>query len=87
MKFFVFLSSLFAIAGCANKAEEVNYSSHKSVYVILGDHVYEIPPPPPRVYVPSAPSSSIIIPAQPNFVPIMPEESRKRLEMLLTNKK
>ena len=40
---------------------------------------------PPTVYVPSAPSQSIIIPPKPNFIPVMPEESQDRLKMLLTN--
>ena len=87
MKFFIFISVLFTILGCANKLEEPNYLGATPVYVIHKGQTYEIPPPPPRIYVPSAPSSSLIIPAKPNFIPVMPEESRKRLEMLLTNKK
>jgi hypothetical protein len=86
MKFFVFISALFIIAGCANK-EEPNYLGATPVYVILDGQTYEIPPRPPNIYVPSAPSSSIVIPAQPTFIPVMPEESRQRLKMLLTNKK
>ena len=87
MKFFVFISALFVIAGCANKLEQPNYSRHQPVYVILDGQTYEIPPPPPNIYVPSAPSSSIVIPAQPSFIPVMPEDSRQRLKMLLTNSK
>jgi hypothetical protein len=56
------------------------------IYVIHEDQTYEIPPPPPMVYVPSAPSSSLVIPPHPNFTPVMPEDSRNRLKMLLTNK-
>ena len=85
MKFFIFISALFIIAGCANK-EEPNYLGATPVYVILDGQTYEIPPRPPNIYVPSAPSQSIIIPAQPTFIPVMPEESRNRLKMLLTNK-
>jgi len=87
MKFFVFLCVLFTIVGCANKLEQPNYLGATPVYVIHRGQTYEIPPPPPSIYVPSAPSSSLVIPAHPNFTPVMPEESRKRLEMLLTNKK
>tara|TARA_R100000322_G_scaffold3584_1_gene2896 strand:- start:131 stop:394 length:264 start_codon:yes stop_codon:yes gene_type:complete len=84
MKNFVFLCGLFLIAGCVNKIEEPNYLGTTPVYVILDGQTYEIPPRPPNIYVPSAPSSSLVIPAQPNFIPVMPEESRKRLEILLT---
>lgn len=87
MKFFIFISALFIIAGCSNKLEQPNYLGEMPVYVIHKGQTYEIPPPPPRIYVPSAPSQSIIIPAQPNFIPVMPEESLNRLKMLLTNKK
>lgn len=87
MKFFIFISVLFTIVGCANKLEQPNYLGAMPVYVIHKGQTYEIPPPPPSIYVPSAPSQSIIIPAQPNFIPVMPEESRNRLKMLLTNKK
>ena len=86
MKIFIFISVLFTIVGCANKLEQPNYLGATPVYVILDGQTYEIPPPPPNIYVPSAPSQSIIIPAQPNFIPVMPEESRNRLKMLLTNK-
>ncbi len=86
MKFFIFISVLFTIVGCANKLEQPNYLGTTPVYVILDGQTYEIPPPPPNIYVPSAPSQSIIIPAQPTFIPVMPEESRNRLKMLLTNK-
>ena len=86
MKFFIFISALFIIAGCSNKLEQPNYLGTTPVYVILEGQTYEIPPPPPNIYVPSAPSSSLVIPAQPNFIPVMPEESRQRLKMLLTNK-
>ena len=98
MKFFIFISALFTILGCSNKlSEQVDYYNtpfpskgfsiptlmQPPIYVIHEDQTYEIPPPPPRIYVPSAPSSSLVIPAQPNFIPVMPEESTKKIRNAL----
>ena len=92
-KFYIFIFALF-IGGCANK-EQPNYIGTLPHYAV--DSRVNIPhgiaceccPPlrPPQIKVPSAPSSSFIIPAQPNFIPHMPEESRNRLKMLLTKRK
>ena len=82
MKYFVFLSVLFVIAGCANK-EYPNYIGVLPAYA----HQLQAPPQPPQIIVPSAPSDSIIVGKPPSFVPVMPEESLNRLKMLLTNKK
>ena len=82
MKFFVFISALFIIAGCANK-EEPNYIGVIPAYA----HQWDAPPRPPQILVPSAPSDSIIVGRPPRFIPVMPEESMQRLKMLLTNKR
>ena len=87
MKKLIFISALFIITGCANKVEEPNYIGVLPVYAVHQTKALRLPPPPPRVYVPSPPSLSVVIPARPNFIPVMPEESRKRLEMLLTQRR
>jgi len=86
MKYFLIILPLI-FGGCLANKEEPNYLGVQPTYVIHKGEVYSIPPPPPFIHVPSAPSSSLIIPAQPNFIPHMPEESRNRLKMLLTNNK
>ena len=82
MKYFVFLSVLFVIAGCANK-EYPNYIGVVPAYA----HKLQAPPSPPQIRVPSAPSNSIVVGDPPRFVPVMPQEARNRLKMLLTNTK
>jgi len=87
MKKIIFISVLFLITGCVHRAEEPNYIGVLPVYAVHQIKALRLPPPPPRVYVPFPPSLSIVIPARPNFIPHFPEESRKRLEMLLTHRK
>ena len=86
MKFFIFISALFTIIGCANKVEEPNYIGLSPVYAVFEGQVFRVPPPRPRVHVPSPPSLSVVIPARPNFIPHMPEDSRNRLKILLTQR-
>jgi len=83
MKYFLIILPLI-FSGCVLNKEEPNYLGVQPTYVILNGESYRVPPPPPTIYVPSAPSASLIIPAKPNFIPHMPEEAQNRLKMLLT---
>ena len=88
MKYFIISALIFVNAGCSNKlSEQVDYYNTPLPSKGFSVPTLMRPPLPPMIYVPSAPSQSMVIPARPNFIPVMPEESKKRLEMLLTNKR